>query len=588
MNRLKLFSSIIIVTVFSAVSYSQWAPLNATTGNIYNTNSGSVGIGTTLPETKLHVSGGHLTVSGNFGNQNSPLKFNLKHNGSYNYNSNMTEIHMGEGDGTNLDGKISYYYDAIPRIDIGHNSAIIASFLSNGNVGIGITSPKTLLHIKDGTTGNSGLTLLTLQSNYQSTSGPMAAVDYISFRGALDEESAKIGFHHNDGTSRRTAISFWTRDNAVASTEKFRIDYNGNIGIGISDPTDKLEIRTSGGRLTIGTATYTGNANGIGIYDQTEAGVNIGSYDGTYNPRFKLFVKPGSPSVYGFQTDWSNNTVMDFVIQNYQTNFLTIKGNTGNFGIGTTDPKTKLDVAGFNMYVAGHNGNPQYIGNWAGSGVWGIGAVDDGNNSIRISAVNHPDMTWNTTLPIRFDIQGSLITTGKACIGGSSSLTQLDVNGNNMYIGGHNSKPQFIANWASAGVWGIGATDNLQTNSIKIGAVSHPSMEWNNSISIQLDVNGTVHAKEVKIDLNGWADFVFAPDYKLRTLSEVEQHIKENGHLPEVPSAAEMQENGLSVSEMQTKLLQKVEELTLYVIEQNKKIEALEAKNKEYENKNQK
>lgn len=86
----------------------------------------------------------------------------------------------------------------------------------------------------------------------------------------------------------------------------------------------------------------------------------------------------------------------------------------------------------------------------------------------------------------------------------------------------------------------------------------------------KLDVNGTIHAKEVKIDLNGWADFVFKPSFDLPTLEEVEKHIQEKGHLPNVPSEKEVLENGVNLGDNQKLLLQKIEELTLYSIEQNK------------------
>lgn len=89
----------------------------------------------------------------------------------------------------------------------------------------------------------------------------------------------------------------------------------------------------------------------------------------------------------------------------------------------------------------------------------------------------------------------------------------------------------------------------------------------------QLDVNGTIRAKEVKIGSTGWADFVFTPEYKLPPLSEVENHILEHGHLPSIPSAKEVQENGVDVGELQVKLLLKIEELTLYTIQQQKQIE---------------
>jgi len=97
----------------------------------------------------------------------------------------------------------------------------------------------------------------------------------------------------------------------------------------------------------------------------------------------------------------------------------------------------------------------------------------------------------------------------------------------------------------------------------------------------KLTVKGKIHAEEVIIDLAVPADYVFKPNYKLMPLHQVEQFVKANSHLPEIPSASEITKNGLSVGEMQNKLLQKVEELTLYAIQQNKKIESLEKQIKE-------
>jgi hypothetical protein len=82
---------------------------------------------------------------------------------------------------------------------------------------------------------------------------------------------------------------------------------------------------------------------------------------------------------------------------------------------------------------------------------------------------------------------------------------------------------------------------------------------------------------------SSWADQVFSTDYKLRNLNEVENYIQENNHLPDIPSAAEVRKNGYTLHDMNIKLLQKVEELTLYSIEQNKKIEQLEGVVKSYE-----
>jgi hypothetical protein len=91
----------------------------------------------------------------------------------------------------------------------------------------------------------------------------------------------------------------------------------------------------------------------------------------------------------------------------------------------------------------------------------------------------------------------------------------------------------------------------------------------------ELAVNGTITAKAITVTLNGWSDFVFKNNYNLKPLGEVENYIKANNHLEGIPSEKEVKAQGLHVGDMQAKLLQKVEELTLYAIEQNKKIEAL-------------
>jgi hypothetical protein len=108
----------------------------------------------------------------------------------------------------------------------------------------------------------------------------------------------------------------------------------------------------------------------------------------------------------------------------------------------------------------------------------------------------------------------------------------------------------------------------------------------------ELSVNGTIWAKEVKVTLTDAADWVFKTDYYLRPLEEVENFIKENKHLPDVPSSDEFRKNDMNLAEMNNVLLQKVEELTLYLIEQNKlsqthleKIKQLEIKVISLENK---
>lgn len=90
----------------------------------------------------------------------------------------------------------------------------------------------------------------------------------------------------------------------------------------------------------------------------------------------------------------------------------------------------------------------------------------------------------------------------------------------------------------------------------------------------RLSVKGAIRADRVKV-YTTWADFVFEKSYKLPTLKEVENHIKENGHLKDIPSAKEVESKGIELGEMNKLLLQKVEELTLYIIEMNKEIQQL-------------
>jgi hypothetical protein len=108
---------------------------------------------------------------------------------------------------------------------------------------------------------------------------------------------------------------------------------------------------------------------------------------------------------------------------------------------------------------------------------------------------------------------------------------------------------------------------------ITLGDIVNPPVKISqngNIYSKSLDVAGTIRSKEIKIEATGWSDFVFNEDYNLKPLPEVETHIKEHKHLPEIPSEKEVLENGVNVADMQAKLLQKIEELTLYIIEQDK------------------
>jgi len=130
-------------------------------------------------------------------------------------------------------------------------------------------------------------------------------------------------------------------------------------------------------------------------------------------------------------------------------------------------------------------------------------------------------------------------------------------------------------------------------NEIELGgfvtAKNHVVMERNvgiegnvgigtDNLDYKLNVNGTIKAKKIILQTGGWSDFVFYDDYDLMNLEDVEDYINKEGHLPGIPSADEVHSNGVSVGDTQAKLLQKIEEMTLYLIKQKKEIDELKAR----------
>lgn len=135
------------------------------------------------------------------------------------------------------------------------------------------------------------------------------------------------------------------------------------------------------------------------------------------------------------------------------------------------------------------------------------------------------------------------------------------------------------------------ASQNLNLNGYRIintGNNGGIFINTNNNVGIgtlnpihELSVNGTIQAKELIVTTLAadWPDFVFDPEYKLTSLQELDKYIGSEKHLPGVPSANEINEEGIMVGEMNAILLQKVEELTLYVIELQKQIDELKGDN---------
>jgi hypothetical protein len=94
----------------------------------------------------------------------------------------------------------------------------------------------------------------------------------------------------------------------------------------------------------------------------------------------------------------------------------------------------------------------------------------------------------------------------------------------------------------------------------------------------KLAVAGTIHSQAVNVDMTGWSDYVFKPSYSLAPLAEVKSYIDQNHHLPDVPSEEQVKKDGINLGEMNAKLLKKIEELTLYMIDKDKQVNELQQK----------
>jgi hypothetical protein len=143
----------------------------------------------------------------------------------------------------------------------------------------------------------------------------------------------------------------------------------------------------------------------------------------------------------------------------------------------------------------------------------------------------------------------------------------------------------------TGGPWYFKSRDNSQYAYLDIMYGTIPALTLNSSGNIgigtgsanptaKLTVAGDINSREVRVTINAGSDFVFNDNYDLRTLTEVEHFIRQNKHLPDIEPAKEMEEKGLELGKMDMKLLQKIEELTIYMIELNKEIEKLKEENK--------
>ncbi|WP_199140357.1 hypothetical protein [Pedobacter sp. ASV12] len=277
----------------------------------------------------------------------------------------------------------------------------------------------------------------------------------------------------------------------------------------------------------------------------------------------------------------------------------------GNIGIGTISPLQKFVVSdqnqdGLEVYLrqplgvvglqAYNRANSAYVKLQMDASQF---AFTGGNVGIGTVSPNYP-LTVNGSVKLVDGGMGYLINYASLSetLGGLSTIL-----GNNVANGATNNtirktiNPYDASSFISlnyiygitfhTGITGPINTDMPVENSEKMRITQNGNLligktsQANNAY--KLDVNGKARANEIVVNTTG-ADFVFENNYRLRPLAEVEKFIKENKHLPEIPTAKAMQQEGVGVSELQTKLLQKVEELTLYIIQQQKEIDELKKK----------
>ena len=240
-------------------------------------------------------------------------------------------------------------------------------------------------------------------------------------------------------------------------------------------------------------------------------------------------------STYGdFGIRYTNNG-LNFFNPNNGTptdNLLFIKKN-GNIGVGTGSPSCKLEVSG----------------ELKATELQSVSLSVTGNVCFR-------DLAGSSTKVVTVNDNGNLMTTDFSTfhdnMGNHTATQNINLNGKKI-VGG------------TSGAGGLFVAAN---GNVRIGTGTMTPTK-------ALEVNGTIRSKEVIVEVANWSDFVLDNNYNLMSLKDTERFIKQNGHLPNIPSAAEVEKEGIQLGEMNALLLQKVEELTLYIIELQNQIDKL-------------
>lgn len=333
----------------------------------------------------------------------------------------------------------------------------------------------------------------------------------------------------------------------------------GSISTNLPTGRAKIEVHTDGSvcypdywglYITINVTPYTFGTSALTNSNATIAG-KLGV--GVSNPVTNMHVVGTtdlSPSTHGLMVLGATNTT--------------------NIGIDQNEIMARNNGVASALYLNNEGGNVLFNGaNASGSNV-GIGTSSPTSIlALSGTAARTIQMERNTTSATAG--QGLTVSSGGAKIG-TANLEGGDLSlKSGISTGTGASVIRFLT--ATAGT--SGSADRTPSEKMTILGNGNVGIGTNAPDKL-LTVKGIIHAQEVQVDVTGFADYVFEKGYKLKPLSEIHSFISENGHLPEIPSEDEVKKNGMNVADMQVMLLKKIEELTLYAIEQQKRIEVLE------------
>ncbi|WP_337042037.1 hypothetical protein [Emticicia sp. 17c] len=435
----------------------------------------------------------------------------------------------------------------------------ISAFAQKDNVGIGTTKPDQSA-ILDLNSSSKGLLMprMSLQQRNAIQSPAKGLIVY--------QTDFLSGFYFYDGNDWKPLTN--TKDNAIAGDPNdWSLNGNSNatsdsfIGTPIGTSTD-IPINFKLGGVTAGKISNTSN-----FFLGYQAG-NTGGGTGTTNlgvgyMTLKSLTTGSANTAIGYSAI-SKTTTGQFNLAIGGSSLTANTTGTGNVGLGHATLFT--NTTGGNNIAIGKDA----LYNSNGTGNTAIGA----SSLVLLTGGNN-----NTAL----GYQAGLNTTGSGNIFLGYQSGQLETTSNKLYIANSNTaNPLIKGEFDNKNLKiNLGATKSTTVGFLAVGNFDASfAMPTNNAY--RLIVQDGIITEKVKVALKGtadWADYVFEPSYQLLPLEKVESFVKENKHLPNVPSAEEMSKNGLDVTQTSAKLMEKIEELTLYMIEMNKEIKALKAEN---------